>query len=265
MQAFHEQLVYPDTCRLRAGFNKGIDFLAHWHEEAELIFVIEGQQRIGINNRVITLTAGQIALVAPLDIHYYEKCGEIKGYMLIFAPELVNRQFLEHSGCWQIRDTAQLAVLADLSAQLVKEMQERQPFFELAATGLLRLIFTRLFRPDQAVQYERLDQSRPQRFQTLRGILDYLETHYRESLPRAEVARRFNLSVAHLSRLFKAATGMTLAAYLTSLRLESAYNEIVRNDRTILAIALDNGFESIRTFNRIFRKVYRRTPASLRR
>jgi AraC-like DNA-binding protein len=264
MQAYHEQRVYPDSCRLMASSTHGLDFLAHWHEEAELIFITAGRQRIGVNNHLSTLTAGQIILIAPLDIHYYEKCDGAEGYMLIFAPEFLGRQILGHSGRWRIDDPGLLASLSGLAQQMVMETTERLANYELAASGLLRLFFAWLIRPNPAACRLPLDNPRLQRFQTMRNILDYLENHYQEALSRTEAACRFNLSPAHLSRLFKASTGMRLKEYLTKLRLESASRDIVQTDRSVLAIALDNGFDSIRTFNRVFRKAYRRSPTDMR-
>ncbi len=265
MRAFHEQRIYLDTCHLRAARTRGLDFLAHWHAEAELIFLTAGQLRIGVNNQLLTLTAGQIVLVAPLDIHYYERCGDADGFMLIFATEFLDRQLLAQSALWTIAAGERLVQLTGLAALLVTEMQERQPFFELAASGLLRQFFAVLNRPDPAVRREPAGLlSRAKGFQTIQAILAHLEEHYREPLSRADIAARYNLSVAHFSRLFKAATGMTLIDYLTRLRLAAARQAISQTGQTMLAIALDNGFDSIRTFNRAFRKVYRQTPSACR-
>lgn len=264
MKAFHEQRAYPGSLRLRASRVRNMDFLAHWHDEVELMFITSGQQRMGINNRLLTLSAGQIALVAPLDIHYYEKESLAEGFMLIFPADLLDRRWLDRSDLWQIGDAGQLAHMAGLAAQLVDEMQENLPYFELVAAGLLRLFIAGLLRPAPTISRNWLDSVSLPGFRAMRNILAYIEEHYREPLARDELAARFNLSIAHFSRVFKAATGLTFTGYLTRLRLESACRMISQTDLPMVAIAFDNGFDSIRTFNRVFHKVLRRPPTSFR-
>jgi AraC-like DNA-binding protein len=242
----------------------GLDFLAHWHEDIELVFITAGQQCLGINQRQLTLTAGSAVLIAPSDIHYYSKPDKVDGFMFICPAELIGHDLPNHSMHWQIGSTGKLETLTRLASQLVHEMTEREPYYELAAQGFLHLVITHLMRPDQAVACINLDRADHPRTLVMQDILAYLDENFRETIGRDTVTDRFHLSAAHFTRTFKAATGLTFTEYLTQLRLENACHDIGQTYSPITEIALNNGFSSIRTFNRLFRKVLHKTPSSLR-
>ena len=242
-----------------------MDFLAHWHDEYELFFALGGQQSLGINNRLLNLTSGQIGLVAPWDIHYYEHSGPAEGYMLIFSPDVLDRRLSVTSGRWTLAAGPGRAELAGLLDQLCREMNRQDLHYDLAASGLLRLILARILRPDPALSFEPAGAAHAGGFRTMQAILTYLEEHYTEPLSRELLAGQFKLSPSHLSRHFKAATGLTFSEYLSRLRLENACQAIRKSSRPIIDIAFSSGFDSIRTFNRSFQRFVGCSPSGLRR
>ena len=53
--------------------------------------------------------------------------------------------------------------------------------------------------------------------------------------------------------------------YLNDARLSYACTRLVNSGDTILDICLDSGFDSQRTFNRVFKERYRITPSEYRK
>ena len=268
MQAFHEQRAYKDNFRLLANHSQGIEFLAHWHDEIELFAVFSGQQQIGINRRKLTLTAGSIALIAPWDIHYYQSPFRLdekaSAYLLIFPPEMIPRHLFQQSGIWQIQSAGTLTALATLLQQLSFELETRHGNYDLAATGLLNLILARILRSTADSSYEVLDRSRLTSSPVIQQVLKYIEQHYHETLGRDQLAAFFKLSPAHFSRGFKAATGLTFTAYLNQLRLQKACQQLRQTRKPITEIAFSCGFDSIRTFNRVFNQLAGCKPSEIR-
>lgn len=266
MMAYHEQRRYVDSYHLTISRVHKMDFLAHYHEEVELFFVESGQQNLGINNRALTLSAGQIGVVSPWHIHYYEAAGPVSGYMLVFAPGIMDRYHPNRSGLWTLDPEGKtFADLSGLLRQLHDEMKMKNAWYELAASSLLHRFFVRLFRSGQADQLQELHADGQKQHEIMQDILTHLADHYQSPLCRGELARHFGISPSHFSRIFKAATGLSLTEYLARLRVEQARARIVAGPESITEIALSSGFESIRTFNRCFHRIHGCTPSSLRR
>lgn len=79
-----------------------------------------------------------------------------------------------------------------------------------------------------------------------------------------EMAERLGIGSRHLSRLFAEHLGASPAQVAISWRVQRAKRLIDRTDKTLAEIATLSGFGSVRTFNDTFRKIYKRSPSSLR-
>lgn len=81
------------------------------------------------------------------------------------------------------------------------------------------------------------------------------------------LAARLNTSRHHVSQVINEKLGKTYADYVADLRLEEARTRLsnpANNRFTIAAIALDSGFNSVSTFNEVFKKRYQITPSKFR-
>ena len=81
----------------------------------------------------------------------------------------------------------------------------------------------------------------------------------------ATLARSAGLSPSHLSRLFKAQTGVSITQFRNQQRLRRFQELYGRGRRTTaLAAALGAGFGSYAQFHRVFRELTGRNPSALR-
>ncbi|QAA34889.1 hypothetical protein C1I91_26425 [Clostridium manihotivorum] len=66
------------------------------------------------------------------------------------------------------------------------------------------------------------------------------------------VAEEFDLTSQCLSRCFKKYMEITFVKYLNSLRLESAYKDLIYTDYSITYIEINNGFPDNKAFTKTF-------------
>jgi AraC-like DNA-binding protein len=95
-------------------------------------------------------------------------------------------------------------------------------------------------------------------------LLDYIDNHYMEELTLDTIADTIGFSKFHFSRLFKQYTNFTFCDYLNLRRIKAAEKLLVEPDYSITEIALQSGFASISTFNRIFKQQKKCTPSEYR-
>jgi AraC-like DNA-binding protein len=91
-----------------------------------------------------------------------------------------------------------------------------------------------------------------------------IEAESHERLSLAELARGAAMSPYHFLRTFRQVVGMTPHQYVLHTRLHRAAVRLRRSDASVLAIALDAGFDDLSTFNRRFRRVMGRSPSAYR-
>ncbi len=98
----------------------------------------------------------------------------------------------------------------------------------------------------------------------MQNALQYLESNYSDEISLESMAKRIGLSEYYFSRLFKETTGMNFGVYLSYLRIQNAKRDIGFTDKSIIDIAYECGFKSIRTFNRNFIRFCEVTPTEYR-
>ena len=99
----------------------------------------------------------------------------------------------------------------------------------------------------------------------MRQVKFYLTQNYSSSVTLAQLARRFEVSAANLSRLFRNEFGVGFSRYLTALRLESAVALLNTTNIPVSEVAQRCGFSASGYFIRIFRRHFGVTPRDYRR
>jgi AraC-like DNA-binding protein len=97
------------------------------------------------------------------------------------------------------------------------------------------------------------------------SIVSFISEHYPEPLTMAEVAKRFQLSESHFSRIFRRGTGNTFTDFLIRVRISRACQLLMQSEENISTICYDVGFNNVANFNRRFLDVKGRTPSAFRK
>ena len=79
------------------------------------------------------------------------------------------------------------------------------------------------------------------------------------------IAGRVGVSVFHLCRLFRRATGGTIHQHREQLRLRASLHAVMDTDEDLLSIALRLGYSGHSHFTAAFRRCFSLTPSALRR
>lgn len=99
----------------------------------------------------------------------------------------------------------------------------------------------------------------------LNELLTWISDHLRDDVSVPVLAKRMGLSVRHFSRVFRAETGLTPAAYVEVARVEYARRLLEETERTLDGVADACGLRSVETLHRSFRRQLSTTPGEYRR
>ena len=91
-----------------------------------------------------------------------------------------------------------------------------------------------------------------------------LSRQWGECLSLRDLANEVGISVYHLCRMFRRATGSTLHQYRQKLRVRWSLEGVMESSRSLVDIALDAGFSSHSHYTSSFRQEFAQTPSSVR-
>lgn len=273
MDDFYENRrdLMDDALPISVYVNRDLTFRAHWHEAFELVYVESGSLDISINNNRRKLVQGQIALCPGGQIHYYETTdSHNQSLLLIFKPEYFGLEInWPHSISFDSPyvtendvDPSVLQQIRRLLLAMLEEKTNKTPHYELMLRSHLTLLCATLLRnvPNETIPVP-LRSGTP--FGLIHNILDYIEHHYMEPITLRDLAKTFNVDYFNLSKKFNQMTGSSFKTHIHTLRIAKAEQLILTTDMSLLEIAMACGFESVRTFNRTFKKIKNMTPSQV--
>lgn len=100
----------------------------------------------------------------------------------------------------------------------------------------------------------------PEIMEILQKSLDWIEEHLRAQIRPEELCAMAGFSLSHYSRLFEAATGLSIGRYLTRRRLVHAAYAMSRGTDAISA-AMEYGFDTHAGFYKAFRREFGCAPS----
>ncbi|WP_164821363.1 AraC family transcriptional regulator [Paenibacillus koleovorans] len=250
----------------------------HHHEQIELSVVLEGSGVTFINGSSYLLKPGTMLIIQPHHLHNFSTAGD--------------GRFVQLCCMLDIRILAEGLMEPDLRGILSKLGDELSPVLELDSDSF-QLIRRHLFEALDEFngpglggncmirsklvevfiafirQHSQLRElwHPPQVEQKIDDwkLLQYVNTHYMEEQVTIDyVAALFKCSATYISRLYKAQVGQSFLSHLHELRIRRALSLLAATEMKISDIAADTGFESLRTFSRVFRNLKGMTPSEYR-
>ena len=85
-------------------------------------------------------------------------------------------------------------------------------------------------------------------------VKHYIEEHYRDELRLSQLSQMVGMTDSAFSRFFKQRTGKNLNEYIVDVRLGHAARLLVDTTHTVSEICYKTGFNTVCTFNRLFKK-----------
>ncbi|MBD2864024.1 helix-turn-helix transcriptional regulator [Paenibacillus oceani] len=252
----------------------------HYHAFAEFTFVMSGSGFKTINGHSHLMKPGATCLYLPHHVHesQNDRRNPPKVYCCMFDLQLLTSSALEDEclkTLYQVGSrypsyvyledksfTRMQVLLNELQSEFLQPSDTfgRETNIRCKLTEAL-LIFLRSLVAAQTTEQEE---------QITRGnsvfweILRYIHVYYKEPITREIVAQHFHLSSPYVSRLFKEYTGEHFLQFVHKLRIKTAAHLLAITDTPVSEIAFEVGFESFRTFARVFRELKGQTPTEYR-
>ena len=232
---------------------RNFQFPPHMHRHFELICVHEGAVELETGGQKETIAAGECALVLSNRIHAYatpensvvDVCVFSEDYVPVFAREVRDKT---SARCGFV---CRESVRAFAGAELFTQEKELEFYNVKAALYAVTGEFLRQVEfSGTTVKNEGL----------VDRIIRYVAENFREDITLKSAAQALGYEEHYLSRCFHTVIPMHFSRYVNLYRVDAAAELMQDTDLPITEIALKSGFQSIRSFNRVYREVTGRTP-----
>lgn len=98
-----------------------------------------------------------------------------------------------------------------------------------------------------------------------KNIVSYVKyNYYNSSISLKELSEKFNIPLSSVSKIFKEVAGVNFLEFVNRKRIEKAKDYLRKTDKQICTISTIVGYESDKTFRRIFKKYEGVSPVNYR-
>lgn len=252
----------------------------HVHEYYQAFYVISGTMVHHVGEGTAELSAGDIFILPPNLPHYIDaECGKVDFYALSFMPVFFrgiqenNKLVADFLHYLTVAAPETIPLKLTLSNEdiifsetLFKRIQEE---FRSDKTGtnavikscvtVLLSLFARIYFEEQAESLA-LTVNR----QAVLYCIEYIKTHYDETISLTEIAHRSAMSKTCFCTLFRAVAGTSFHNYLNTCRINRAA-ELLKSGEKVSAVSALCGYNDFSTFYRNFVKFKNISPAQFQK
>lgn len=254
-------MLYQNSNSIGQGFfecvrYRDFNWVPHMHRHPELVLVREGEVLAEIEGRQEAIPAGSCALVLSNRVHRYESPKGSLADVCIISEDFAPSFFKSVKG-----KQPETAVFCCRPSVLEYAKTELFRPGEIPDHFLLKSAFYGVLAEyEHQVAFRDTPGENPSVFDR---IIQYVTENYTENITLKSMAEALGYEQHYLSRCFHSRVPMHFSTYVNWYRVDAA-TELLRNTNLpITRIAMQSGFQSIRSFNRVFLTLTGKNPSQL--
>lgn len=275
-QGDHEFVTYPENTSIRIWTGRvADDYEDHFHSAVEVIVPLKGEVLVNMGEDAYHVQEGELIIIPAGCNHGLHMGDNSERELLLF--ELNGVFTMKEFGAFR----QMMAKPIYLTAEHPCTERVREIFFEIIQIHRSGAVLRNLHNYAHLMEiYAILGEdylnngATPAEVNALNRqlsgedafnrALDYLNKNYMDDMTLDSLAAYAGFSRYTLSRMFRQHTGETFTQYLSRRRVDMAMELLSGTRMPVTQVALQCGFNSIATFNRVFRDVKGCTPTQYR-
>lgn len=278
------KIAKQEADKLTIFFYNQRDVILHKHDCFELAYIMEGSAIQTLDGKSESVQKGAYFIIDHGSVHNYTNCKNLELVNCLFMAEIIDASLTNCSSFDQLMQVCMIRyykqylgltpvnrIFYDEDGKILKILKEMvdeyqnqnigyQELFRGKLLEILILTMRKVVQQYGNVPIEKITDS-----SIVREAVRYFEANYQEKALLSNFCKKHHYNTQYMSRLFKKETSLTALEYIQKIRIEKSCDLLVGTSLTIREIAHQTGYEDIKFFNRVFRKMVGMTPSEYRK
>ena len=225
---------------------ENLSYPPHVHYCFEIVSVLDGELNIITDGISTTVKKNQMAVIFPNRLHSFETKNYSRHKLIIFSPDMVGH-FTKQMG----KKIPSAILYENVPQELFKlfsDIEQNNSIFKVK--GILYTVLG-FFSENKEFQSS---ENQPKHLSLLYTMLDYIEKNCYGACSLKALAENIKYDYTYLSKFFKQNIGFSYNEYVNMIKISHASYLLKTTELSVLEISNRCGYDSLRTFNRNFKK-----------
>lgn len=249
---------------------------SHWHDDVELITVLDGEMDYNVNGKITTIRKGEGIFVNAKQMHFgfsdsKTECNficvilhplllcAVPAYEQNFVLPVVSNSsapfvFLDPNIRWQRDILEQIHRIDQYKNQKSAPLKVQASFY-----AIWSLLYENLPKVNHTVNFGSGDLT------AARNMVGFIQKNYPHKISLQDIALAGAVGQSKCCKLFAKYFGQTPNTYLNRYRLNKSLELLHNDDLSITEIALSVGFNGASYYAEVFRKSFGKSPTEYRK
>ncbi len=250
---------------------------SHWHEDVELILILEGEMTYQVNGASVVLRKGEGIFVNAGQLHFGHspKRRECDFLCIVFHPSILcSASEVERSYIFPVTKNVDVPYvhltpkvpwqrqLLKLVAGAVRHKETKDDYFLSVLADFFQmwaLLYGHIANPSFAEAAEGPDLS------VVKAMVVFIQENHSRDISLAEIAAAGSVGQSKCCRLFQQYLGKSPVRYVNTYRLNRGALLLRQTNLTVTEIALQVGFGGASYFTACFHKHFGQQPLAYRK
>ncbi len=250
----------------------GIEYPFHFHKGMEFVYVVCGQLNSTINGVEYTVNAGESLLIFPFSAHSYKASKNTEFIIVVFSESYVE-EFIKQknnlkpiSNLFKLSKITSLYILNALGYYSKNDLlaYNGYPYAEkIIPLSLINSITAKSYLYAICSEFDKTAtyvKSINNKNSLLLNSLIYIETNFKKDITLKTLANYLGYDYEYTSREFNREMKLNFKTLVNQYRCDYATTLLSKQNKTVTEVAFESGFQSVRSFNRVFKTITGKTP-----
>lgn len=224
-------------------------FVSHMHDALEIVYLTKGTLTAKCCEQTYSLSQGDLFITFPNQPHAYAQKEAAAGYIAIFSSDILKL----FGSCFNKIPKVPFITGKELSPHIPELFEkaadvfaQKAPFKEEELYALMILLLAQILKKTN------LQENKTVNMDTAARLFAYCNENFCEDICLDSTASALAISKHHILRIFREKLNTTFQGYIHQLRIEKARQLLEKTSASITEISIQTGYNTIRSFNRVF-------------
>ncbi len=257
MRIFHQTHNSQSNYNYNIFIYDNVSYTHHFHKNYEIAYVLSGKALYSVNDKQQILEEGEFSLCLSNEIHSVKSLDNSKIWIGVFSEDFVHEFKKQIEG--KTGSDFRFRCSESVREFLLQNLIINQPDDVLLIKSCLYALCSEYLKSVELVPRDN------RRGVLMSDIAEYVEQNYKRNVTLKELSTYLGYDYCYLSKAFNRLFSMPFNDYINTYRTDHAISLLTNTNLTVTEITFESGFQSIRSFNYIFKKQTGLTPAEFRK